>query len=381
MEGGVGAFTQELAKALANLGHEVHILTSRLARPVDQPRKVALLRDPIDIGYAQLFPAIRHWRWGSHRQITDWAIRFQLDVVNIQYQAAAYGKWLPAINTMPWRLQGVVKTAVTFHDLRFPYLFPKIGDQTRIRAVQTMARRAKGVIATNLDDYKQLQKIGCQRVANIPIGSNIAPYKPNHIEINDVRDSLGLQQDSVLLGYFGFLNETKGADTLLRALALLDDRHYVAFIGGQLGASDAANNSGFLHELRQLIQKLGVEDRVHWTGYLKDSRVSTFLQAADMMVMPYRDGASLRRGTLMAALAHERPLISTWPVGSTPLLKHGENIWFVPVNDPDAIYEAVTTIQANPAIHAQLSAGAAEVGAHFSWAGIAEKTAVFFRTL
>jgi hypothetical protein len=38
MEGGVGAFTAELAKALHALGHSVHIITSREARPPDAPR-------------------------------------------------------------------------------------------------------------------------------------------------------------------------------------------------------------------------------------------------------------------------------------------------------------------------------------------------------
>lgn len=381
MEGGVGAFTQELAKALAEQGHEVHILTSRLARPQSQPKKVALLRDPIDLGYAHLFPVIRHWRWASHQQVVDWAIRFELDVVNVQYQAAAYGKWLPATHSLPWRLRGVVKTAVTFHDLRFPYLFPKIGDQLRIRAVHNMARQASGVIATNLIDYEQLKRIGCECVANIPIGSNIVPYTPNHIEIEDVRDQLGLNEESILLGYFGFLNPTKGADTLLQAVARLDERYHVVFIGGQLGASDSSNNASFLADLKRLIASLKLSQRVHWTGYLNEHRVSTFLHASDMVVMPYRDGASLRRGTLMAALAHGRPLITTWPVGPTPLLSHGENIWFVPVNDPEAIETAVLAIQSDPNIRARLATGASNVATHFSWRGIGKQTADFLRRL
>jgi hypothetical protein len=56
----------------------------------------------------------------------------------------------------------------------------------------------------------------------------------------------------------------------------------------------------------------------------RNQRVSTFLHAADLMVMPYRDGVSLRRGTLMAVLAHGRPLLTTTPPIPTPELIHGQ---------------------------------------------------------
>ena len=41
MEGGVGAFTAELAAAMAALGHEVHVITDRRARPEDAQRDPA----------------------------------------------------------------------------------------------------------------------------------------------------------------------------------------------------------------------------------------------------------------------------------------------------------------------------------------------------
>ena len=65
--------------------------------------------------------------------------------------------------------------------------------------------------------------------------------------------------------------------------------------------------------------------------------MSAHLAAADLMVMPYRDGVSLRRGTLMAVLAHGRPLLTTAPAAPTPELRQGENMWLVPPDDPAAL--------------------------------------------
>lgn len=380
MEGGVGAFTQELAKALAAAGHEIHIITDRQARPAVEQRRVRDLLAPVSLDFAQLHPIIRNWRWSSLSAIVDVVLRYDLDVVNIQYQAAAYNMRSPVVNFLPWRLKGVTKTAVTFHDLRVPYLFPKAG-RLRETAVQFMARQAHGTIATNPADYQQLIASSQKPVQKIPIGSNITTYTPAPDEIGTIRADLGLKDGDFLLGYFGFLNESKGADTLLRALVQLDERHRLVFIGGQTGSSDPDNNQSFLTDLRHLITALGLEERVHWTGFMPDTRVSAFLHAADVMVMPYRDGVSLRRGTLMATLAHGRSLISTTPVTPTPELVHGENIWLVPPDEPTTLAKAIRVVLADELLQQKLGQGAAQVAELFTWDKIAAETAVFFELL
>ncbi|PIE82064.1 MAG: hypothetical protein CSA11_01805 [Chloroflexi bacterium] len=379
MEGGVGAFTQELAKAMAALGHEIHIITSKAARPEGASRKVGEIYEPINITFAQLHPRVKKWKWSSVALVTDIAIRYELDIINIQYQAAAYHMRSAAINFLPWRLKHILKTAVTFHDLRVPYLFPKAGG-LRKTAVRFLAGQAQGNIATNPEDLADLARLS-PPVRQIPIGSNITTYTPHHIEIAEARDGLGVGEQDCLLGYFGFLNESKGADTLINALAQLPDATHLVFIGGQTGASDPANNQSFLGQLHQQIIDLGLTDRVHWTGFVEDQRVSTFLHAADMMVMPYRDGVSLRRGTLMAALAHERPLISTYPQTPTPALVHGENCWLVPVDDAAALAQAVQTLYADHDLRQRLGRGAAAVADLFTWDKIAAQTLDFFQTL
>jgi glycosyltransferase involved in cell wall biosynthesis len=377
MEGGVGAFTQALAQALAAADHQIHIITDRRARPA--ARRLVDLRQPVELGFALLHPHIHRWRWPALATIADLVERYALDVVNIQYQAAAYNMRSPAINALPWRLKGLTRTAVTFHDLRVPYLFPKAG-HLRQAAVSFMARQAHGVIVTNPPDYQTLAATLQSPICQIPIGSNIHAYTPNHIEIAEIREQFGLTPGHCLLGYFGFLNESKGADTLIRALSGLDERVHLVFIGGQTGASDATNEA-FLDQLRGLIAELGLTQRVHWTGFVPAARVSAHLHAADVMVMPYRDGVSLRRGTLMATVAHGRPLITTAPTTSTPELVHGQNVWFVPAGDAPALIAAIQTVSADPALRARLGAGAVQVAGLFTWDKIAAQTAAFFATL
>lgn len=377
MEGGVGAFTDQLARALAALGHEIHIITSRRARPADVPRKPSALFQPVDLGYAQLHPRAGRWRWPTLSLVADLAIRYDLEIVNLQYQAAAFNMRSPAIHYLPWRLKAITPTVVTFHDLRVPYLFPKAGG-LRERVVSGLARRAAGCIATNAADLRRLRDWTPRPLCEIPIGSNIDAREPNHVEIEEARLELGLGATDVLLGYFGFLNETKGADTLVDALARLDERHHLVFIGGQTGASDPRNNEVFLRGLRAEIDRLGLAERVHWTGFLAPERVSAYLAAADLMVMPYRDGVSPRRGTLMAALAHGRPLITTAPAEAVPAFRHVENMWFAPPDDAAALVEAVRALMADSTLRTRLAEGARTLARSYSWDVIARRTAGYY---
>ncbi len=379
MEGGVGAFTQELARALHENGHEIHVISSRETRPETAERTYRTRNDPINLGFAQLHPRIERWRWPSLATIADIILRTELDIVNIQYQAAAFNMNSAAINILPLRLKGVTQTVVTFHDLRVPYLFPKAGGLRR-SAVNFMARHANGTIVTNRADYESLSAFLTKPIAQIPIGSNITAYTPNHIEIAEAREQLGINEDSILIGYFGFLNESKGADTLLAAMAKLDQRYHLVFIGGQTGASDPTN-AAFLEHMKHLVKEFSLSDRVHWTGFLSDIRVSTFLHAADFMVMPYRDGATLRRGTLMAVLAHGRPLITSEPSEPTPELKSGQNVWLVPPQDVPTLTKAIETLAGDSTLRHKIGTGARETASLFTWDKIADQTAAFFLNL
>jgi len=383
MQGGVGAFTQELARALAVLpaAPALHIMTHRQARPPEDAarRSWRQLRDPLDLGFAQLHPHVWRWRWPIMSQIADWVIRYELDLVNIQYQAAAYEMYSPAINLLPWRLRPVVPTIVTFHDLRVPYLFPKAGGLRR-RLLNWMARQASGVIVTNRSDGEALRQSGlpADGIAQIPIGSNIIVHPAPATAVAAMRAGWGVSPGQLLLGYFGFLNESKGAELLIQAVARLDPAVHLVFIGGRTGSSDSANNARYLESLDRQIAALGLAERVHWTDFLPDEQTSICLQAADLLVMPYRDGVSLRRGTLMAGLAHGRPLISTAPQTLVSELVHGRNIWLVPVDDENGLVAAVQTLQADPTLRARLGAAAADLSQQFAWDQIAAQTLAFY---
>jgi glycosyltransferase involved in cell wall biosynthesis len=385
MQGGVGAFTERLAKSLCTLGHEVHVISRRQTRPqLEDGQRPGLgqLREPVKVSWGVLHPVARRWGWSDVARIAQIALRYELEVLDVQYQAAAYNMHSPAINLGPWRLKGLAATVVTFHDLRVPYLFPKAGPLRRY-IVRLAAQKSHGVIVTNGADRRVvegwLKDKG--RVAEIPIGSNVQVHDAGKEVVAQARRDLRLADDAFLLGYFGFLNESKGADNLVQALASQPPNVHLVFIGGRTGSSDQKNNERFVASVEELAHSLRLAERVHWTGFLPDDRLSALMRAVDLMVLPYRDGVSLRRGTLMAALAHGRPIISTRPDGDVSAFAHGENIWLAGRDDVQALATAIDTLRQDEPLRNRLAHGARQLAATFSWESIARRTVAFFEAL
>jgi glycosyltransferase involved in cell wall biosynthesis len=308
---------------------------------------------------------------------------FRPTMINIQYQAAAYGMH-PAINFLPRacasRWLGRVPCVVTFHDLLVPYLFPKAGP-LRWWVNLELARHSRGVIVTNIEDQLRLECEGhLPPVRRIPIGSNVAAQLPSGYDRAAWRRRWGLDVDALVTCYFGFLNASKGGEELIEALAILRQSGLDArllMIGGSVGASDPTN-AAYLARVRAAIAAQGLDAHVIWTGYLSDEELSASFAAADLCVLPYRDGVSFRRGSLMAALTHGLPIVSTEPRVPVPEIVHGENLWLVPPRDAPALATAIRELGNDESLRERLGRGAAELARLFDWDLIAEHTLDFF---
>lgn len=368
MEGGVADFTRILGEELARQGAEVHVLTARRGAGEGQ-------------GAVQVYPWLDSWSfrplYGAVRRLLR---ILRPAVINIQYQAAAYGLH-PAINLLPW----VVPTPVvaTFHDLLVPYLFPKAGP-LRWGANLALARGAAAVIVTNAQDRERLAGYPwLKRLEQIPIGSNIPYALPADYEREAWRARWGIPPEALVLCYFGFLNASKGGEDLIAALDALHRAGYNVYllmIGGAVGASDPTNRE-YLARVRAAIAGRGLDRRVIWTGHLPPAEVSASLCSADLCVLPYRDGASFRRGSFMAALAHGLAIVTTQPQVSLPELIHGENVWLVPPADPEALAAALIRLAHDAPLRGHLGAGARALAQEFAWERIAARTLEVYRAV
>ncbi len=363
MQGGVGAYTRILAEEMIHQGESVHILTSLQAASPAHPPTVS--------------PTVQNWGYTLYRTVRAWIEQHRLDLVNIQFQTAAFSM-SPWIHFLPDQLRRI-PVVTTFHDLRVPYLFPKAG-KLRLWIVHHLARASAGIIVTNHEDDRQMQSIPHR--ALIPIGSNILKPLPPNFDRTSYRAAIGSAESDYLLAYFGLFNQTKGIDVLLDALHTLRDYGLpvrLLMIGGGIGSSDPSNIS-FQNWMHTRITELGLKDAVHFTGYLEDeSSVAAYLTASDVVVLPFNDGASFRRGSLMAALHHGCAVITTMPSVPIPAFEDGRALRLVPPGDAQALAQAIDALRRSPPDQAALRQGALVLARQFEWPQIAQQTLAFFQ--
>jgi glycosyltransferase involved in cell wall biosynthesis len=371
MQGGVGDYSRELARALVAGRHAVSVLTSRPHRA--DPASAIDVPDGVHVT-----ATIDNWNHAVWGAVQAWVNERQPEVINVQYEAAAF-KMAALVHSLPILLRKY-PIVTTYHDLLVPYLFPKAGP-LRYQALMTLAKTSEAVIVTNRQDEVQLEReAGIKALHNIPIGSNIADQPPPDYQRTAWRTALNLPADALLGGYFGFLNISKGVDTLLHAAAEAIRGGlplYLLMIGGNTGSSDVSN-SDHARTLDTLIADLNLDAALRWTGYVDNPLVSANLRAVDMLLLPYRDGVSYRRGSFMAGLAHGCPIITTHPSTDLPELRHAHNVWLVPPADAPALARAVGTLAADGGLRARLGDGARQLATTFTWDRIATQAVSVF---
>jgi glycosyltransferase involved in cell wall biosynthesis len=220
---------------------------------------------------------------------------------------------------------------------------------------------------------------------HIPLGSNVEAQPPADFDRAGWRAKYGADDSTLLLAYFGFLNDSKGGEELIKALALLrlrDINAHLLLIGGEVGDADPTN-AAYAQKIQALIDSLGLAEAVHRTGYVTQAQVSANLLAADAVVMPYRDGISFRRTTLIAALRHGCPVVSTEPVNPAflPEVVAGENMLLAPPNDAAALADTIAPLAHDPELRQKLAQAAVALGRQFEWSQIAGQTAALYQAV
>jgi glycosyltransferase involved in cell wall biosynthesis len=380
MEGGVGAFTQALAGALKVLGHDLSIVTTALDADHSGKQAISVDEDGITV-----YRSVASWRRRGVAQAVKIVEEIAPDIINLQYEVAAYGMkgW---VTRLPDLLQHRLTspTCVTFHDLLPPYLFPKAGS-LRQRSVWHLASAADGAIVTNAEDLQyltaELQSRGSTTpVQMIPIGSNINTEVTPDYDREAYRARYDWGAGELVIGFFGFLNRSKGVNALIEALSLLRSRGHRAkllFIGGRTGTSDSTN-AAYAAEIDALIEELHLTPHIRRTGFASQEEVSAALYAVDVCALPYRDGANLRRGTLHAALAHGCAIVTTTPTAPLSELENDVHAIFVTPDSADALANALAMVGTDVALRNRLGKAAATLAQRFTWPQIAAESVAFF---
>jgi glycosyltransferase involved in cell wall biosynthesis len=208
-------------------------------------------------------------------------------------------------------------------------------------AERATVRSADIVLTASADLADNARRQGARDVRAAPVSA--PPLPPARRDRVAVRAELGLEDGRPLIAAVGRLHPQKGYDTLLVAAARLavDERLAsppLIVIAGDGPLQDVLTAT--IRDERLPVRLLGRRDDV-----------ADLLAAADLCVLPSRWEA--RSLTAQEALRTGTPLVATRTGGLPELL--GDAAELVPVEDAEALAEAVVRVLADPAHAARLS--------------------------
>jgi FkbM family methyltransferase len=177
------------------------------------------------------------------------------------------------------------------------------------------------------------------------------------------RDTIGAAADDFLVVYWGYIYPGKGVETLFEAFRLISGRNptmRLVIVGGALEVPTPSTAGAYYRMVRALPEKLGIVERVTWTGHFDwDSDAgSLYLHAADLCVLPFDYGVTLNNSSLAAASTHAVPVIVTeLSDGRDEALEHGRNVYLCRPRDPRTLAEALELLGSTADLRERLRAG------------------------
>lgn len=301
-EGGVADYTALLAEALAASGDEVHVFAPG---PLAASAGVQPHALPGHFGRRGL----RHLQTELARLAgAQWLI---------QYVPHAYGRKAMNLGFSAWvARQRARRPWVMFHEVATR---AEPGAPLRHHllawATQRMARQLQQAAARSFvsipawGTWLAALAPGTAPAAWLPVPSNL-PTVASPETVAAARAAMGTDTGELIGCFSRFDADTRGR--LRPALAALLERgsRRVAMLVGPGG--------------EQLVEEIAatapsLRPRLHATGRLTAAAAAAHLAAADLLVQPYRDGISTRRGTAMAGMALGGCLLSETGAATEPV--------------------------------------------------------------
>jgi glycosyltransferase involved in cell wall biosynthesis len=242
------------------------------------------------------------------------------------------------------------------------------------------SRSADLTIFQNQDDAREFVSRGvvASRKATIIPGSGVRtevfdPARVTSAERQEVRASLGVPPDAVLVTMVSRIMRTKGVGDFAAAARTLRESHpraHFLLVGQRDETSMDRLTAAEWHDL---------QSAVHCPGSRRD--VPHILAASDIFVLPsyYREGIPR---ALLEAASMGLPIVTTKSPGCAEVVDDGVNGFLVPVRDPQALAAAVGRLLSDAASRRRCGAASRRLALdRFDLNAIAQQTRSLYRRL
>jgi D-inositol-3-phosphate glycosyltransferase len=284
--GGMNVYVRSLASNLARAGVPCDVLTR--ADHAEQPAVVEVERGfrVVHLAAGPVAPVPKPALPALVDAFVDVALRY-FDAEHGSYDVLHANYWISGAAGHRLKHELDLPLVATFHTLDRVKAEAGVGDdpETRARVEGEIVNCADLMIAATGEEREQLVTLyGAERdrVEVVPPGVDHRLFVPG--DRDAARHVLRLDPERRVLLYVGRIQPLKGADLAVRCLAELDPDVSLLVVGGPSGTDGEAEVLG----LRELVDDLGLDDRVQFVPPQTHERLVAYYQAADVCLVPSR---------------------------------------------------------------------------------------------
>ncbi|MBA3469939.1 MAG: glycosyltransferase family 4 protein [Herpetosiphonaceae bacterium] len=377
-------FIEEIAAAVAERGHEVHMLLP------DHPE---LRRGALERGIH-----LHRYAYAPHPRLSVWGYAGALDNdVRMRHAAllvaplAVAAGWaalrrltamMPfAIIHAHWAIPNGLPALLVARERGIPLVVSTHGSDISVAerslptalAARSVMRYATAITAPSSDLTTRAAALGGppERMLVLPYCVDAVAFRPDLAARAQFRAAHGLSDGHQLLFSVGRMVEKKGFIYLVRAFAQIVRDHpnarlMIAGYGGGQAALEAE------------AARLGVREQLIFPGAIGHNDINAALNAADVFVLPsVRDRSGNVDGlpnTLLEAMGAGRPIVASRIAGVPAVVTTGEHGLLVPPAEPAALAAAISRMLSDPGLAAHCAATARQrVERELTWAKYAER--------
>jgi glycosyltransferase involved in cell wall biosynthesis len=173
------------------------------------------------------------------------------------------------------------------------------------------------------------------KVMVIPGGINADSYRIDHEDTKNLRTELGIPENSLIIGAIARIDRAKGFTELVNAFAGLSESMGDTLL--VIVGEPTFGEENYGKELRELVNSLGLKDRVIFTGYRSD--IPKLFSLFDIFALPSHEEAF--GYVYIEAMASGLPVIATNSGGALDIISNGETGFLIPPKDVAALRDAL----------------------------------------
>lgn len=231
------------------------------------------------------------------------------------------------------------------------------------------------VIAVSKDTESRILDLGKspKALVVIPNGVDMEIFHPDEPSRVSLRKRLHVDNDELLIGFFGRIVRGKGIDILIESMPIVL-KHMPNVKLLIMGDGDLKNS------MEERILDLRLDENVMIKNPVPHQEVAQFYCACDLIVIPSRSEAfSL---SALEAMASGVPLVASNVGGLREIVHHSDNGWLVEANSISTLSEAIVKVLSeNELRHRLIENGVSFVSKRFSWVALAKHLRDIYLTL